>query len=484
MREIRLVLVDEVNAFFDGLTRKEIAYVIDKTKIFDPAARQTAAFQLGHDDGYRSFMDSDGLFFQHMIPDVLDHLENFGVDLDCVELLDEREANDIDLSHLSHVNSFFLLEETGFTLRDHQRDAINAVIDEHKGIIDHGTSSGKTATILGISKVLDGTLKVIVVVPSEMLAKQTFEYYEKTNLNAIRLDAKIKGKKREAAFQEYDHIIITNKLLLNCLEFIRDLPFALLVDEVHAYFGENFAGAMRDPLSNCPIRIGLTGTVPKDKLKRTTIVNHLGGGVITTMKAKNLIKQNQAASLNIELITTSHPEMKDLSSDRNWEWETERRYINSHKGRIAAIADYIKSLPKKNTLVISHAASGKLLADHFDGRMIVDETPVETREEWVSVFDTQDEAVVFGSFGTIAAGLSKNRIFRIIMIDPGKGSSVIQSIGRGIRLDGVVNHVEIIDISADTKYAVRHRKERIKIYKEESYPFEQLEEAINVEDYE
>lgn len=484
-RSIKLVLVDEVNAFFDGLTRKEIQYIRDKTKIFDQAARQTAAYQLGHDDGYRSFFDEDGMFFQHMMENVLDLLEAFGTNLDDIELIDEREANGIDFDSIHDVNKFFLLEETGFCLRDHQQEAINAVIHSHKGIIDHGTSSGKTITTLGVSKAFDGVLKTIIIVPSEQLSKQTYEYYEKSNLNTIRLSAKIKGEKRAQAFEDYDHIIITNKLLLNCLDYVRDKPFALLVDEVHSYFGENFANAMRIDLGNCPVRIGLTGTVPKDKLKRTSIVNHLGGDVITTLKTETLIKQKQAATLDIKMIQTSHPEMKDLSTDRMWEWETEKRYITTNKQRLHAIADYIKSLSKTNTLVLTHAAEGKLLAEHFDGKMIVDETPVETREEWVSVFDSSNDAMVFGSWGTIATGLSKNRIFRIILVDvSGNQTMIKQSIGRGIRMDGVEDHVEIIDIHADTKYANKHRKERIKIYNQEKFPYVELDETINVEAYE
>lgn len=480
---IKLVLVDEVNAFFDGLSSRQIDYIIDKTKIFDQAARQTAAYKLGHDDGYRSFFGRDGLFFQYMIPKVLDLLEGIGVNLDDIELVDEREANGIDFSSVNHVDDFFLMEEIGFPLRSHQKEAINAVITEMKGIIDHSTSSGKSATTLGISKAFDGVLKTMVIVPSEQLSKQTFEYYEKSELNAIRLHAGIKGKKREEAFEKYDHIIITNKLLLNCLDYVKDKPFFLMIDEIHSYFGEQFTNALRIELANCPGRIGLTGTVPRDKLKRESIHCHLGGSTISKLQASELISKKQAATLNISMVTTSHPEMKEISKEWTWEWEMERNYITTHKQRLHAIADFIKSLPKKNTLVLCYAHAGKILSHHFDGRMISEETPVETRDEWVSVFDNRDDAIVLGSWGCVATGLSRNRIFRVILVDPSKNSAVQQSIGRGLRLDGEVNHVEVIDIGADTKYAVKHRQERMKIYKSEKFPFEDSGIVINVEDY-
>jgi len=483
-RDIKLVLIDEVNAFFGGLTYKEISYIRDKTKIFDQAARQTAAYQLGHDDGYRTFFDTDGMFFQWMIPTVIDLLEAYGTPLDNVEVIDEREANNIDFSSIESVDDFFLMDETGFKLRPHQKEAINRAIEEKKGIIDHATSSGKSASILGISKALDGILKTIIIVPSDQLSKQTFEYYEKSELNAIRLHAGIKGKKREQAFQDYDHIIITNKLLLNCLEWVKDQPFALLIDEIHSYFGEQFAYAMRIDLANCPVRIGFTGTVPKDKLKRSTIFAHLGGEVIALHKAKTLIEDKQASTLSIRQYQTVHPEVAELSKDREWDWENERSYITANRPRIHAIAEFIKLLPKKNTLVLCHAQAGKLLSAHFDKPMIVDETPVKEREEIVGAFDTEQDALVFGSWGTIATGLSKDNIYRVVLVDVGKNQTYIkQSIGRGLRLDGVVNHVDVIDIYADTKFALKHKRDRDKIYREEHYPYEEQEYKINVEDY-
>lgn len=58
-------------------------------------------------------------------------------------------------------------------------------------------------------------------------------------------------------------------------------------------------------------------------------------------------------------------------------------------------------------------------------------------------------------------------------LDVGKNETyILQGIGRGLRLDGVHNSIELIDIHARTKYSMRHLKERLKIYKNESYEAE------------
>jgi len=371
------------------------------------------------------------------------------------------------------------MEETGFSLRDNQTNAINAAINYRKGIISHATSAGKTIAMLGIAKAFDQKLKTITIVPSEQLASQTFEVYKKSDLNVIQLKSSIKGSKREKAFDVYDHIIITNKLLLNCLDYVEDKPFGLIIDEIHHYFGECFTDAMQRQLSACPVRIGLTGTMPQDKLKRERILCHVGNSEIDTLKPKELIDKKQAATLNITMYTTVDEETADASRSGEWEWENERVYLAAHTSRIHAIADFIRSLDPMNTLVLGYANAVKIMAEHFNDDVIVDETPVAKREEMVDRFDTMTDAIVFGSFNTVATGISKDKIYRVVIVDAGKNlTTVMQSIGRGLRIDSEKRHLEVVDISADTKFSVNHRKERKKIYKKESYPFADDEDNI------
>ena len=82
---------------------------------------------------------------------------------------------------------------------------------------------------------------------------------------------------------------------------------------------------------------------------------------------------------------------------------------------------------------------------------------------------------------TSATGISQNYIHRVILVDSGKDeTNVLQGIGRGIRLDGETNKCHIIDISANTLYAIEHRKERKKIYKREKFNFSPVEQRVKV----
>ncbi len=477
---IDLMLIDEVNCSIDGLTPKEISYIISKTELPVPGAFTTAAYKMKTWNGKESLFSEDGLFFQHMIPDVLDVLEELGYDLDQdINLIDHRSNYgpfDIPL-----VGDDYLKKETGYYLREHQKDAINAVIVEQKGMIDFATNAGKTVITLGISKAFDSYMGSLVVVPSENLVKQTYKDYAKSDLNAFAMTKNVKPKDRAKKFKEHRHIIITSKLLLNCLEYVSEKPYVLLYDEAHV-MGDVIMNALRLDLSECPVRVGLTGTVPKDKLKRQKVFSHLGGKVLGKVTAKYLIDKQYASSTEIDTFRTSHPEMEELSLDsKEWTWELEEKYLGTHNGRIEAIASFIQSLDIKNTLVLCHPELGKRLSKYFNGRMIIDATSTDTREEWFAEFDNADDVFLCGSFGCAATGISVNRIKRLILIDAGKNETIVkQGIGRGLRLDGEANELEVIDVSAKTKYSDRHYKERMKLYKSEKYEYNEIDDTIKV----
>lgn len=474
----KIIICDEINAILEDVPQRVINKVIERTKFPVKDAFMMAEFKAGLWDGKSSFMDEDGLFFQAMIDDVSECLIDMGYDIDDIEIEDERVPfTPLDSSF--SIDKHFLQDMLGFPLRDHQVKGLNKAVTHTNGLYDWATSSGKTILCGGLCKMYEHLLPSITVVPSQHLMNQTAEDYEKLGLDYYALTAKTPVKKRKEMIESHRHIIVTNKLLMNCEEIVSEKQYMILLDEGH-HFGKEWAVFYRTALRNCPVRYTFSGSFPfKDKWKIEMIKNHVGGDVIDTVKAKEIIENKHAATLDIEMVTVRHDEFDQISELPMWDWTNEMSYMTGNREMLAGVAEYIKSLPVKNTLVLCHAAAGKILTEHFDGRMIVDETPVETRQEWVSEFDTKDDAMIFGSWGTIATGMSKNRIFRVILINVSKDQSAIrQSIGRGIRLDGVEDHVEVVDISCSTKFAKRHRKERVKVYDEENFPYHDSKDVI------
>lgn len=478
---IRLTIHDEVNMQIEGLLLNELIAIQKKFSYRIPGAFMLASVRTGNSDGRESLIDDEGITFFYLAEKIIDFIEkDLEYDLETeVDLVDNREP--FEFPDLPFVDDTFLYEESGNTLRDHQTNGINAVIAQKKGFLEYGTSAGKTLCALGISKAFDPYLKSIVIVPSETLVKQTYEDYSKSSLNCGALRSKVKPDKREQFFKDHDHVILTSKLFLNCLDYVDGGRYALIWDEVHIA-GEILLGAIRDQMRNCPVRVGLTGTLPSDKLKLNKVKCHIGGDVLDTVSPRELMDRNYAANVSISMVQTSDPQVEHFSHTSDlWSWEMEERYLGTNENRALAIADYIKTLDDRNTLILCHPCMGILLSKHFNDRMILDDVPVDVRKEWFDDFDTFESGVILcASWATSATGISVNRIHRLISIDVGKNNTFIkQGIGRGMR-KSENNNVEVVDISANTRYSERHRKERIKIYKHEKFDYTIEENYIYV----
>lgn len=783
MSKLVLTLIDEVNCHIDGLSSYDVDRIVAGTKLPDPQAFMTAAFQTGNWDGKVSFFDEEThIFLQHMLDDVLAILDSeCGYDIDAdMELIDERLNQDLVFSDIKPIDEHFFGDLLDFSMREYQVNGVNQTLLHQKGILEYGTSAGKTIICAAIAKVLEDRLKTLTIVPSATLLKQTLKQYEALGLDAKGITPKVKTDKRADVFSNHQHIVLTRQIALNCGDMFDSSEFAMLYDEcfpdyaevltdqgfvpfddlepdhlvaqyhhggtidfvtpsryvkkrfdgylveltgqgpnpVHIQctpnhdlvlsrsvtgdlvkmraceftpdfltpssnfmvtsgitkgpseakpipdviklmamtfsttscdtpwmvdidrmpvgkaeetllfvkdagiphrvsgnilhidaqcpsvpnieaegfgiadlttdgakylldlmesfspkgtisvvserlaklvevlcllcgetpmtseminniirvdrskinrwstrgmkksgtmyhgdvycvtvptgmiivrqhgapvvvgncheLGEEFAHFMRTALGDCPVRIGLTGTVPNKKLKRAMVENHIGGPVLDIVSTHYLMSNNYVSQSYIDMYQTIHPEIEELSDTKDenqWNFDIEARYLSTHKGRIEAIAEFIKSFEPTNTLILCHPETGRNLAPYFGDRMITDETPLSQREEWIARFDDENDFYLPASYGTIGTGVSIDRIFRMFMIDVGKNEVYIrQGFGRGLRLDGERNECHVVDISARTKYSARHRKDRKRILKREKIPFTEISENIRVFD--
>jgi len=477
---INLIIHDEVNCQFEGLDPSDLQTCIEALKLPVKGAYTTAAYRAGVWDGKESLMDEMGVTYNYLIDKVADVLElQCGVDVDTISIDDRRK--EIDFSDIKPIGKDYLKDYLGYDLRDYQVDITNASFTEMKGIAHAATSSGKSAIILAISRLLDPYLKSLIIVPSATLAKQTYADYQKTDLaeSTVMLSS-VKPPEREDTIRNHRHIILTTKLFQNHAELF-DEDYALIYDEAHI-LGDVTMDNLRYELGHCPVRFGFTGSLPTDKLKLEKLKCLMGGDVIERVSSNFLVENDYASSFTVHVVTTSdksfESELDEISNDPNIEgsqvYTIEDKYLLTNQKRIAAIADYLKSLDlSENTLILCKPQLGKELALHFDVPFIDKDSKTDIRDDVFAQFDEHEsDVLVIASFGTSSTGISKNQIYRLVKIDVGKDeTTILQSIGRGMRLDGERNEFEVIDISANTKYSTRHRKERLKVYDRESYPY-------------
>lgn len=469
-KTINLYLIDEVNIKIDGLSEHEIDHVIKHTERSVPGAFQSAAFKLKKWNGKESPVRPDGFTFEYMMDKVLHILEkDFLYDLDHdLTIHDMRAPADfmydvdfIEKDYLSHM---------GITLHEHQVNAVNKVIQEQKGIIDVATSGGKSYVCLCLSKVYDPYIGSVIIVPTQELLEQTYkDYVSDGTLSVSKITPSMSKEKKQQAIKDHNHVIITWRLLKNNKDLFAGFNGMVIQDECHV-IGDVMLNALKDTFSEAPVRIGMTATVPKTLYKREKIFCHIGGEVLAKVQTKELQEQNIVAGCDILMVPTVDSTI--VHEGGFDDWDDEKAYLNKNKFRANAISDYIQSLPATNTLILSHPQLGEKIAKRLDIGFVDKDTKTDKRMEHYAEFAHADDKMLMATFGTAGTGISINRIFRLILIDVGKNyTATIQGIGRGIRLDGEVNYVDIIDIYSETKYSLRHKQQRASLYKREGHSF-------------
>ena len=479
--KIKLTILDHVNFHLDGLSKKEILNIQKATSLPIKGAFTQAAYKAKIWDGRESFFNDEGFGFLYELDDILSILEEMGYDLDSdIDFSVERNEQ---VPEVPFIDESFLELYTGHKLRDYQYNSVNSVIQYRRGLLDIGTNGGKSFICVALSKVFDSHYKSVVIVPSDFLVKQTYADYKKTDLDVFALTAKTPVHKRKQEIDNHRHIILTSKLFINHSDLFTNEEWVLMVDEAHQ-FGDVFADCIRTDMAHCPIRVGMTATLPKEKIdpyKRKKIINHIGGDILESVRQKELISRGISSKLSIRMFQTYHEEIEELSKTKEFDWSIEENYLLNNIDRIQAIANFIKKFPVKNTLILCQPSLGIKLSEILGCDMIVDEVKSQQRTEWFENFNNRDDYILAGSFDCVGTGISNNRIFRQFTIDVGKNPvHIIQGIGRALRRDGVYNEAEVIDISARTKYSLKHKKERLKIYKEEEFSWVEENERIEV----
>ena len=157
------------------------------------------------------------------------------------------------------------------------------------------------------------------------------------------------------------------------------------------------------------------------------------------------------------------------------DYDAERAFLSRSPHRMEKIADLIISqcATHGNTLVLVNSIPfGKKLAALIKGAVFLyGESSGDLRKEHYDMFEEHDDLIVIASAGIASTGISIDRIFCMMLIDPGKSFvKAIQSIGRGLRRGRDKDFVAVVDVHSKLNWARKHFKERSKYYKEAEYP--------------
>ena len=477
MTSCRLIIKDEVNIKFEGLaveTRRKIA---NKLKFDLPYARHMPSYKLGRWDGTKTYFGIGGTGYLAHLDVILPIVEDAGYE---ILIEDLRQHSQIEFEPITE--NYWADQGktwpnghpeagTPIVLRDYQFDVVNKFLENPQALQEVATGAGKTITTATLSHLCEPYGRTMVIVPNKSLVVQTEEDYRNLGLDVGVYfgDRKELGKTHTICTWQSLNVLDKKSYddaTLSLAEFIEGVA-AIIIDEVHQAKAEVLTKLLTQNFSNCAIRWGLTGTVPKEAWEFQGILASIGP-VINQVSAHDLQEKGVLANLQINILQTN-----DVQVFRNYQEEYSFLVTDDH--RISWMGNKIKEISHTgNTLVLVNRidTGNKLIELIPDAVFVSGAVKLTDRKEEYDEIKTSADKIIVATYGVAAVGINIPRIFNLVLIEPGKSFvRVIQSIGRGIRRAEDKDHVEIWDITSACKYAKRHLTERKKFYKEAKYPF-------------
>lgn len=485
MTKLIITYKDWVHCQVNGLTNEDLHKAYETFQVFNPTARFQPLYKMGRWNGMINFFGLTGVTYTNLLPELFSKInikqydieENFPEDV----TLDPDLGDPIDENYMSDLTWYegHRLAGQPIILEEHQVRCVNAMLLNHKGLLEAATSAGKTLICGALCRKVKPFGKVVLIVDGKDLCFQTAD-----ELNKFGCDAGVVG----CGLREFGHDVSVctwqtinsiskrskESLTTDELKQLTDGVVAMIFDEVHRCKGNEVKKVAEQVFNNVPIRWGLTGTIPKQKIDYYNLVTAIGPLLDENVKAKELQDKGFLSNCQVNCIR-----LKD--DYKFFTWDDEKEYLASNTDRLAFMASLISGIvqQQKNTLVlVDRIVTGEtlekmLIEKGVDAIFLQGSVKSAKRFEEYKKFANEDNKCVIAIDKIASTGLNIPRLFNIVFIDYGKAfTKTIQSIGRGLRRALDKDFVTIYDISSTTHYSREHFNNRIHYYEDAQYPYQ------------
>ena len=165
--------------------------------------------------------------------------------------------------------------------RDYHVDTINKILEDPQSLQEIATGAGKTIITATLSMMCEPYGRTIVIVPNKSLVTQTEEDYVNLGLDVGVFfgDRKEFGHKHTICTWQSFNILEKNTkngdISFTMQDFIDDVN-CIMIDEAHMAKADVLKRLLTQPFAHCPIRWGLTGTVPKEDFAFKALLVSIG----------------------------------------------------------------------------------------------------------------------------------------------------------------------------------------------------------------
>lgn len=371
-------------------------------------------------------------------------------------------------------------DDLAFHLRDYQKEAVKLALHHQYGTFVMGTGAGKTLTIASIINnlyALGKIKKTLILVPDNGLVLQ----FEDELKNQYRLDKKISlfYDKHNKIDEEADITIANRPLFLSRFKqnekFFRETIDCLIVDEAHSIKHSNKVSEAIKKM-RAWYRFGFTGTLAEERQDKMKNLGMLGP-VRYQKTSKELRDAGFLSDVTIHSIRLNYLQTFAMDGYRD-----EIEFLQLYEPRNMFLRDLAFKLPNNTLILVNFLAHGFALEEMFNQRneklpegkkkqvyFIRGEVENEVREEVKKIMESDSNVICIAITKIFSTGINIKNIHHVVLAAGGKSSvTVVQSIGRGLRLHPNKKELRIWDISDNGyKYSTNHLKKRLEIYETE-----------------
>ena len=435
-------------------------------------------YKSGMWDGYVCFMEIGQKILTGLLPLVYFYLDKEEVPY---KVIDHR------VDPVKKLNPVLLKGVSMEGKYAYQKDAIQAIIDYKRGVVDAATNAGKSNIACGLYRALG--LRTLFLTHREELFEQTEDNFESKLGETVgriwgdscdidenlvmamvptlsrRLENKKGATAKEIALRE-------------ALEYYLSVVDVVIIDESHHCIAPTYEGILKQ-CTNAYYRVGLSGTpfVYEDETKTIKSMGLLGYSLFN-INNKELIEAGVSSTPHITLQS-----IKNWDDIKDYDIAYEKLVVTNEE-RNKSIVKYAKKFMSKKLptlIIVNYELHGEAILktmldegiDDEDVKFISGSTASQAKKDRKKYFDLFKEGklpILIASL-IVQEGISMDNIGGLIFALGGKSDTrVLQCLGRGLRLNNFGNTVEVVDfIDATDERLLAHSLARYEMYLGEGF---------------
>jgi len=369
--------------------------------------------------------------------------------------------------------------------RDFQNQGVRLAATYGFGTFVVGTGGGKTLLMALITETFKsiGKEKTLIGLPPHLVEQTTSDFIEYgiPEEDISKWDGRHELQSTRIVIASYK--IIQSKLTKDKEETVKQLKDIdlLLLDEVHCLRKMNKLNKAINTFTTFN-RFGFTGTLPDNLLDKWNIIGKVGP-ILLDINSYQLREEGLLSNVKALILAITYnnpPKFTSSQEDKNRAYREERNFIQTNTFRNSLIRSLCTRFDNNCLILVNQIAHGKLLFDLLgeafpDKRIfwVSGETGMKDRELIKGLMETETNIICIAITKIFSTGVNIKNLHYIIFAQGGKAKvTMIQAIGRGLRLHKSKPHLLIIDIADMLKYGTSHLQMRKKRYNEEKISYE------------